>query len=487
MKIHLIHLFSKLCTRLIFPSTFPVSDDCEAVQLVLLTPSGGWQPTTPPASLTASPQLSRKNEPILKSRGSFKFNSSKKHVSINEKKFNFGSNTSLKTLETSPIIVRIEDETENNLQVKLSRQCSYSEAENSLCDRNVGKTNIHIVNEYQTNKTDESLEKPVSNNQKSVNVRLSNDTTQSPTVKKKEMHLFRRSSKTSKQRPSSLLLNQDDENINTNEELHGNRSKSADESFSHSTEASNSTEKFKNMFPNVECANTIPNTELITRLKEKIFNRSNSVERNARATELESDDESTPLVSSERSSPSISVKTHQQTSQDENLPGMSPTYSSPCSSSNSHKNNSIDENSAGKARINQNSTIQKNLSPNNLDCDNSDLTISVEFSPSPERSSSEGHLRNLVHESNCDIVDRNVFCHSTEAVGEESNSNSSLNEISGFLLRTRSANSVPYLLEPCSMSVLSRGASDASLRSNFLWRQDAVDDDEDFNFPESSV
>lgn len=474
-------------------SKFPVSDDSEAVQLVLLTPSGGWQPTTPPASLTASPQLSRKNEPILKSRGSFKFNSSKKHVSINEKKFNFGSNTSLKTLETSPIIVRIEDETENNVHVRLSRQCSNSEPENSPCDRNLGKTNIQIVNEHQVNKTDESLEKPMPNNHKSnVNVRLSNDTTQSPTVKKKEIHLFRRSSKTSKPRPSSLLLNQDDENLNTNEEIHSNRSKSADESFSHTAEASNSTEKYKNVFPNIEYANAVPNTELISRLKEKIFNRSSSIERNTRVNEMESDDESTPLMSSERSSPSISVKAHRQTSQDENLPGTSPPYSSPCSSSNSHhhKSNSTNENSPikqGKNINKQNSTIQKNLSPNNLDCDNSDMTISVEFSPSPERSNSESHLHNLVHESNCDIVDRNILSHSNEAVGEESNSNSSLNEISGFLLRTRSANSVPYLLEPCSMSVLSRGVSDASLRSNFLWRQDAVDDDEDFNFPESSV
>ncbi|XP_077298504.1 ankyrin repeat-rich membrane spanning isoform X2 [Arctopsyche grandis] len=439
------------------PSAAPVSDESEAVQLVLLTPSGGWKPTTPPASLTASPQMSRKSDPsILKSKGSFKRKSLKKHVSINDTKFKFGSNVNLKTLETSPIIVRIEDETVNTYPTAIDRHMSNIELDNGRLERNSSCKDFQN-NIYKTD-SEKSL-KVVQPNYD--NLKPEND------CKPSNDQSLKRSTKP---RPSSLLLSQDDERLDPNREQFTNRSKSAEDS---------SCQQESSKISNI--STIIPSGELLNRLKEKIYSRSNSIERK----DKESDDESTPLMSSERSSPSLSIKIHRHASNED----YSCRYSSPSSSNNStnhnSSNSSTNENSPmkqTKKKHLQSTTVQKNLSPERHDC--SDMTISVDFSPSPERSLSESRLCNVVH---CDIVDNKLSSHSNEDIVGESRSHGSLNEISSFLLRTRSTNSVPYLLEPCSLSIISRGASDASIRSNFLWRQDAVDDDEDFNFPESSV
>lgn len=400
--------------------------------------------------------MSRKSDPsILKSKGSFKQKSLKKHVSINDTKFKFGSNINLRTLETSPIIVRIEDETANTHPATIDRHMSNIELDNGRLERNSNFKDFQN-NIYKTD-SDKSL-KVAKPNYDSLKTEIDSKSNQDQNQKRSP-----------KPRPSSLLLSQDDERLNPNREHFTNRSKSAEDS---------SCQPESSKVSNV--STTVP-SELINRLKEKIYSRSNSIERK----DKESDDESTPLMSSERSSPSLSIKIHRHASK-EDYPCR---HSSPSSSNNStnhnSSNSSTNENSPvkqTKKKHLQATTVQKNLSPERHDC--SDMTISVDFSPSPERSLSESRLCNIV---NCDIADNQLSSHSNEDIVDESRSNDSLNEISSFLLRTRSTNSVPYLLEPCSLSIISRGASDASIRSNLLWRQDAVDDDEDFNFPESSV
>jgi len=303
-----------------------------------------------------------------------------------------------------------------------------------------------------------------------------------------------RNSKSTKKRPSSLLLNSDDQCLQPGKEFLTLRSRSAEDSTPRTdggTDATTTDPKTKNssIVPENVQSNSV---ELITRLKDKIFNKGLSSERNIKSGELESDDESTPLVSSERSSPSISIKAQRNIAEDKTI--VSHRRSSSSSTDNSSSHHSSKEPSPikkEKKRKYDSNKSQKVFSPEKHDCNISDATISVEFSPSSDHSCSSGsHGFNPTEDGKGDIKFHNILANSDEVNVREANlkrSDASSNRGSFVSNNSASIDSFNCLLEPHSLNVLSHANSDASLKSNnCLWRQDAVDD-QDWKNPESSV
>lgn len=504
---------------------FTATDESDSLQLVLLAPGAGWQASSPPPSLTSSPQLPRKMDPsILKPKGSFKQSSSKKHVSINERGLSYGSSygseTSLKNNDSTTVMVKFEDETQKSTtplyfvtqpsQTKFDFDFNKAPKPHSLDsikvfhsakEKNSHPSQNEVSWQILRNQTDidkSSMMSQQSNNQEHYSQgdgkteNLYRKTSISEKAEEPE-NTVRRHSKSTKKRPSSLLLNSDDQCLQPGKEFLTLRSRSAEDSTPRTdgvTDATTTDPKTKNQsIPENVQSNSV---ELITRLKDKIFNKGASSERNTKSGELESDDESTPLVSSERSSPSISIKAQRNIAEDKTI--VSHRRSSTSSTDNSSSHHSSKEPSPikkEKRRKYDSNQSQKVFSPEKHDCNISDATISVEFSPSSDHSCSSGsHGFNPMEDGKGDIKFPNILANSDEVSVREANlkrSDASRNRESFVSNNSASIDSFNCLLEPHSLNVLSHANSDASLKSNnCLWRQDAVDD-QDWKNPESSV
>lgn len=499
------------------------TDESDSLQLVLLAPGAGWQASSPPPSLTSSPQLPRKMDPsILKPKGSFKQSSSKKHVSINERGLSYGSSygseTSLKNNDSTTVMVKFEDETQKsttplyfvtqpsqtkfdfdfNKAPKLHSQDSIK-VFHSAKEKNSHPSQNEVSWQILRNQTDidkSSMMSLQSNNQDNYSqgdVKTENLYGKS-SISEEPDNTVRRNSKSTKKRPSSLLLTSDDQCLQPGKEFLALRSRSAEDSTPRTdgvTDAPMTDPKTKNqsIVPENVQSNSV---ELITRLKDKIFNKGVSCERNTKSGELESDDESTPLVSSERSSPSISIKAQRNIGEDKTV--VSHRRSSTTSTDNSSSHHSSKDPSPierEKRRKFENNQAQKVFSPEKHDCNISDATISVEFSPSSDHSCSSGsHGFNPMEDGKGDINFHDILPNSDEVTVRESESkrsDASSKRKSFVSNNSASVESFNCLLEPHSLNVLSHTNSDASLKSNnCLWRQDAVDD-QDWKNPESSV